>query len=206
MKIEKSLLVLFAFAASVASCMAQRISCGAPQTKSDLLRVLAGKSAVGQQWNIKDHQARVYLISFVQTVPDTAPTDSRTQSLSLASMAHQYSGALSILVDSSALKTNRTPTADELLNAWHDWSLDSVVLLSDPEGDIRRTFGVCDAPETFLLRSDGAILEQWKSLVPTGMLALAVEQALPDEAAALHAVRGKKRPAATEQKQLSMFP
>jgi len=113
-------------------------------------------------------------------------------------MAHQYSGAFSILVDSSALKTNRTPTADELLNAWHDWSLDSVVLLSDPEGDIRRTFGVCDAPETFILRSDGAILEHWKSLVPTGMLALAVERALPAEAAALHAAPVKKRPAGTE--------
>src|SRR5258707_9177884 len=181
MRIQKSLLVLFAFAASVASCMAQRLSCGWPQTKSDLLRVLvlAGKSAVGQQWNIKDHQARVYLISFVQTVPDTAPTDSRTQSLSLASMAHQYSGALSILVDSSALKTNRTPTADELLNAWHDWSLDNVVLLSDPEGDIRQTFGACELPETFLLRFDGTMLDHWNGLVSTGTLALAVERPLP---------------------------
>lgn len=198
MRIQKSLLILFAFAASVASCMAQRLSCGSPQTKSDLLRVLAGKSGIGQQWNIKDHQARVYLISFVQTVPDTAPTDSRTQSLSLASMAHQYSGAFSILVDSTALKTNRTPNADELLSAWHDWSLENVVLLSDSGGDIRRTFGVCDAPETFLLRSDGTMLDHWNGLVPTGTLALAIERVLPDAAAALHASRVKKSPMAAQ--------
>jgi hypothetical protein len=194
MNVKNLLLIQLAFATWAANGMAQQTGCKGSQIKSYLLGALAGKSATGQQWNIKDRPARVYFISFVQTVPDTEPTDSRTQSLSLSSMAHQYPSAISVLVDASVLKTNRIPDADELLNVWHDWSLRNVVLLSDPEGHIRHTFGICDVPETFLLRSDGTILEHWNSLVPTGILALSVERVLPDEAAALHASRVKKGP------------
>jgi len=194
MKAKDFILVLLSFATFVTGCMAQQTGCKASRTNRHLLGAVTGKSAIGQQWSINDHPASVYLISFVQTVPDTAAIDSRTQSLSLSSMAHQYRGALAVLVDASVLKTNRIPEDGELLNAWHDWSLRDVVLLSDARGNIRQAFGVCDAPETFLLDSDGTVLEHWNSLVPTGMLALAVERALPDEAAALHASRVKKKP------------
>jgi len=197
MRVHTLLLVLLVWAAPIANCSPRQSKCGAPQARDDVLRALAGKSAQGQQWSVEDHPARVYLISFVQVVPDTLPTSSRTQSLSLSSMAHQYTGAISVLVDASALKTSRVPDGNELLNAWHDWSLHDVVLLSDPEGDIRQTFGACEAPETFLLRFDGTMLDHWNGLVSTGTLALAVERALPSEAAALHASRVKKRPPST---------
>ena len=198
MKVNTLLLIVVVWAASIASCSARQSKCGALQGRNDVLRALAGKSAQGQQWKVKDHPASVYLISFVQVVPDTVPTSSRTQSVSQSSMAHQYPGTISLLVDASVLKTGRTPDANELINVWHDWSLQDVVLLSDPEGDIRQNFGVCDAPETFLLSSDGTMLDHWNGLVPTGTLALGIERALPDAAAALHASRVKKRPTAAQ--------
>jgi len=63
--------------------------------------------------------AQPLLLAFLQTVPDTANTASRSQVVFLASMAHQYGprGLRVAIVDASVLTHLPQPSNDAVLNA-----------------------------------------------------------------------------------------
>ena len=135
---------------------------------------------MGRKWRFDSQPAKFYLVSFVGLVPDTRATPSRSQVVAVASMQRQYSrfGLQTVLIDSSLIDSGRAATTSELENVWYDWDLDSVSLLSDRRRVLARTFGVCEAPSTFLITREGRVLERWNSFVHAGALALAIESNL----------------------------
>lgn len=119
------------------------------------------------------------LLSFLQTVPDTADTPSRSQVVFLSSMAAQYGprGLRVAVVDASALALASPPSHDAVLNASYDWQL-KIPLLLDPDGRLARKLGVEEVPTTFLFSADGQIVQEWRGFTRPAVLALAIEKLL----------------------------
>lgn len=133
----------------------------------------------GGLFSLRSRPAQPLLLAFVQTVPDTADTDSRSQVVFLASMAHQYGprGLRVAAVDASVLGDTAPPSHDALLNASYDWHLE-FPLLPDEGGKLARQLGVGEVPTTFLMAPDGRIVEQWRGLTRPAALALGIEKLL----------------------------
>jgi hypothetical protein len=121
--------------------------------------------------------AQPLLLGFLQTVPDTADTASRSQVVFLASMAQQYGphGLRVAIVDASVLTAGSQPSHDAVLNASYDWHLNFPLLL-DLNGQLARTLEVKEAPTTFLIAADGTIVQRWQGLTRPATFAQGVER------------------------------
>jgi peroxiredoxin len=133
----------------------------------------------GGAFRLRSQTAQPLLLAFLQTVPDTADTPSRSQAVYLQSMAHQYAprGLRVAIVDASALALASPPSRDSVLNASYDWQL-NIPLLLDRDADLAREIGVQEVPTTFLITADGHILHRWRGTTRPAVLALATEKLL----------------------------
>jgi peroxiredoxin len=133
----------------------------------------------GGTFNLRSQSAQPLLLAFLQTVPDTADTPSRSQVVFIASMAQQYGprGLQVAVVDASAFVLPSPPSHDAVLNASYDWQL-KIPLLLDEKAQLARQLGVQEVPTTFLIAADGHILHQWHGLTRPAVLALAIEKLL----------------------------
>jgi hypothetical protein len=137
----------------------------------------------GGTFHLRSQPPQPLLLAFLQTVPDTANTPSRSQVVFLASMAHQYGsrGLRVAVVDASSLaignSSSRAPSRDSILNASYDWHL-NIPLLLDPDGQLARTMDIKAVPTTILISADGHILEQWRGLTRPVVLSWSIEKLL----------------------------
>ena len=133
----------------------------------------------GGVFHLRAQPAQPLLLAFLQTVPDTADTPSRNQAVFLASMAHQYGprGLRVAIVDATALAAAAPPSHDAVLNASYDWHI-SFPLLLDRNGQLARQLGVEEVPTTFLIASDGTIVQTWRGRTLPAILAQAIERML----------------------------
>jgi peroxiredoxin len=134
-------------------------------------------AARGGVFSLPKHPGHVVLLSFLQFLPDTEPTPSRTQLEVLRSMATQYgrNGISVVLVDESALKTGRPAPASDLLNATYDWDLKKIPLARDDEHKVAALYGVKEVPTTFLISRGGKLRRRWDGMVLTAELAKAIQ-------------------------------
>jgi hypothetical protein len=164
---------------------------------SSTLPSLTLENVRGGTFPLRVQPAQPLLLSFLQTVPDTAPTPSRSQAVFLLSMAHQYGprGLRVVIVDASvlepssalasasALARGSTPTPasraskDAVLNASYDWHL-QIPLLLDPDGKLARQLHVNSLPTTLLVAADGTIIQRWQGLTRPAVLAQGIERLL----------------------------
>jgi hypothetical protein len=133
----------------------------------------------GGAFPLRVQPAQPLLLAFLQTVPDTADTASRSQVVFLASMAHQYGsrGLRVAIVDASVLTPGSQPSHDAVLNASYDWHLNFPLLL-DQNGQLARTLEVKEVPTTFLMAADGTIVQRWQGLTRPATLAQGIEKLL----------------------------
>lgn len=133
----------------------------------------------GGTFHLRSQPAQPLLLAFLQTVPDTADTPSRSQVVFLSSMANQYvpRGLRVAVVDASALALASPPSHDAVLNASYDWQL-KLPLLLDRDAHLARKMGVEEVPTTFLISADGHILQRWQGLTRPAVLALSIEKLL----------------------------
>lgn len=133
--------------------------------------------AGGGKFTLTQRRGQIVLLSFLQVLPDTAATVSRTQLEALRSMVTQYgnNGISVVLVDESAMKTGHTSRPDDLLNATYDWDLKQIPLVRDNDGSIAKLYSVKAVPNTFLISRDGTLLHHWEHLTLTAQLAKAIQ-------------------------------
>jgi peroxiredoxin len=127
--------------------------------------------------------AQPVLLAFLQTVPDTADTDSRREAVFIASMARQYGrrGLRVAAIDATEFATGIWPGHDALVNAASDWQM-NYPLLEDADGRVARQFGVDKIPTVVLLTSSGRIYLRWDGFVRPSALAEAIKQLIPQTA------------------------
>lgn len=133
----------------------------------------------GAAFPLRSQPPRPLLFAFLQTVPDTADTPSRSQVVFLSSMAHQYGprGLRVAIIDASELAHGSQPSRDAVLNASYDWQL-TFPLLLDPDHRLARQLEVDEVPTTFLVSAAARILHEWRGLTRPADLALAIEKLL----------------------------
>ncbi len=119
------------------------------------------------------------LIAFLQTIPDTADTASRSQVALLQSMDHQYRarGLRVVIIDATAFATGHKPDHNSLINASYDWNL-QIPLLDDDSSRVAQMFGFTHVPTTILVKADGRVAKVWERPMAPGDLATAIENAL----------------------------
>jgi peroxiredoxin len=137
----------------------------------------------GNVFRLRSPAPQPVLLAFLQTVPDTAPTPSRSEVALLESMDRQYRtrGLRVAIVDATAIAAGRAPGHDALINVTYDWQL-QFPLLEDAGSRIARSLDVTEAPATFLIRADGRIAQRWDRPPTPGGLALAIQQLLRSSA------------------------
>jgi hypothetical protein len=151
----------------------------------------------GGNFSLRVQPAQPLLLAFLQTFPDSAPTPSHSQAVFLASMAHQYGprGLRVAIVDASVLAPAtalssaaepargsssapvKQPSRDAVLNASYDWHLE-FPLLFDQKGQLARALQVNEVPTTFLVATDGTIVQRWQGLTRPAVLAQGIERLL----------------------------
>ncbi len=149
----------------------------------------------GGQFHLRSQPAQPVLLAFLQTVPDTSDTPSRSQVVFLASMDQQYGprGLRVVAVDASVLALGSTPShaarafgdgsstaiwsLDAVRNASYDWQL-AFPMLIDPDGRLAHKLGVDQVPTTFLISAQGQILHQWRGFTRPAVLAESIEKLL----------------------------
>jgi peroxiredoxin len=133
----------------------------------------------GGTFHLRALTAQPLLLAFLQTVPDTVDTPSRSQVVFLASMAQQYGprGLRVAIVDASLLTAGSPPSHDAVLNASYDWHLKFPLLL-DENGQLARQLGVKELPTMFLIAADGSIVQRWQGLTRPAILAQGIEKLL----------------------------
>jgi hypothetical protein len=133
----------------------------------------------GGAFQLRSQPAGPLLLAFLETVPDTADTPSRSQVVFLSSMAEQYGprGLRVAVVDASSLALATPPSPNAILNASYDWQLKFPLLL-DPGAHLARTLRVEQIPTTFLIAADGHILHQWRGFTRPVVLAFSIEKLL----------------------------
>jgi hypothetical protein len=133
----------------------------------------------GGAFQLRAPPAQPLLLAFLQTVPDTADTPSRSQTVFLASMAQQYGprGLRVAIVDASVLAPGPQPSHDAVLNASYDWHLKFPLLL-DQNGQLASQLGVKEVPTTFLIAIDGTIVQRWQGRTRPAILAQWIERLL----------------------------
>jgi hypothetical protein len=112
-------------------------------------------------------------------------------------MAHQYGprGLRVAIVDASVLAPAtalssaaepargsssapvKQPSRDAVLNASYDWHLE-FPLLFDQKGQLARALQVNEVPTTFLVATDGTIVQRWQGLTRPAVLAQGIERLL----------------------------
>ena len=134
----------------------------------------------GRRWELSAQKGRLLIITFLAVMPDTAPTPSHAQAVSIQSMQMQYRplGVGAVIIDESKLVRGSDSTHAERVNAWYDWHLDPIPLLADEDSSIAKAFEVCNAPTTFLLDPNGRVLKRWDSIVNSGGLSQEIQAAL----------------------------
>jgi peroxiredoxin len=133
----------------------------------------------GEGFTLRADAPQPALIAFLQTVPDTADTPSRSQVALLQSMYHQYSrrGLRVAIVDATALASGHKPDRGSLINASYDWNL-QIPLLEDESGRVAQMLGVTHAPAVILVDAHGIVANVWLGRVAPGELATAIEKVL----------------------------
>lgn len=134
----------------------------------------------GNRWELHAQKGRLFIVAFLAIVPDTAPTPSRSQVVSIQSMQMKYGrlGVGAVVIDESGLNRGSESSQAERVNAWYDWHLDPVPLLADEDMSIAKAFNVCNAPTTLLIDSSGRVLKRWDSLTNAGALAQEIQAVL----------------------------
>jgi peroxiredoxin len=133
----------------------------------------------GGSFSLRTPTPQPVLLAFLLTVPDTAPTPSRSVVPMLLSMDRQYRarGLRVAIVDATALATGHAPAHDALINATYDWQLE-IPLLQDDGSRVARTLGVTQVPVTLLVALDGRLAQRWNRPPTPGALAVSIEHAL----------------------------
>jgi peroxiredoxin len=131
----------------------------------------------GGTFHLRAQPSQPVLLAFLQTVPDTADTPSRSQVVFVASMAQQYGprGLRVVAVDASALALGSPPSRDAILNASYDWQL-KIQLLVDRNSRIARQLGIKELPTVLLIAADGTIMHRWQGLTRPAVLAQSIEK------------------------------
>jgi peroxiredoxin len=134
----------------------------------------------GNRWELRAQKGRLFIVAFLAIVPDTAPTPSRSQVVSIQSMQTQYArlGVGAVVIDESGLNRGSESSQAERVNAWYDWHLDPIPLLADDDLSIAKAFNVCNVPTTLLIDSSGRVLKRWDSLTNAGTLAQEIQAVL----------------------------
>lgn len=133
----------------------------------------------GGAFHLREQPSRPTLLAFLQTVPDTADTPSRSEVAFLQSMDHQYRGRglRVVVIDASALASGRQPDRSALINASYDWQL-QIPLLEDEGGRAAGLLAVTQVPTMMLLTADGKVAQRWDGFTRPAVLAQGVEKVL----------------------------
>jgi peroxiredoxin len=133
----------------------------------------------GGTFHLHSNPPQPVLLAFLQTVPDSADTNSRREVVFVVSMQRQFaSGGLRVAaIDATALATGAPPSHDALVNAAADWQL-NFPLLEDSGSRVAREFHVTALPTIILLAPDGRVARRWNAFVLPAPLADAIRQLL----------------------------
>jgi peroxiredoxin len=133
----------------------------------------------GGTFRLYSQPAQPVLLAFLQTVPDTADTPSRSQVVFLSSMVQQYGprGLRVVVIDASALVNHRQPDHTALVNASYDWQM-NFPLVEDADNKIAQRFSVREIPTLVLLAPDGRICQRWQGSTGPAQLAQGIERLL----------------------------
>ena len=172
-----------------AACRSNPVSEGPISTLPDLTL----PDVRGGAFHLRSQPAQPLLLAFLQTVPDTSDTPSRSQVVILASMAKQYGprGLRVVAVDATTMVLGLPPARgasgdrssppewsnDSVRNTSYDWQL-RFPLLIDRDGNLARKLEVDQVPTTFLISAQGRILHRWRGFTRPAVLAQAIEELL----------------------------
>jgi hypothetical protein len=133
----------------------------------------------GGTYRLMGRKHRPLLLAFLQVVPDSAATSSRSEAVYLESMERQYgSRGLRIAAINAPLeKSDYKALHNELLNASYDWHL-NIPLLEDANGSAVREFHVLTYPTLILIDGTGIIVQLWEGYTPPALLAQGIERLL----------------------------
>lgn len=163
-------LVLCIIAATVSGCMAK--------TSVNATTDFTLQQVRGGSFHLRAHIGHPILLAFLQTLPDTVDTPSRSEFVSVMSMATQYAprGLTVAVIDASELAGIHA-SHDALLNASYDWNV-NVPLMEDQDRAVAQRFAVVAPPTIVIVGARGQILQRWTGLVPPAELARTVMLAL----------------------------
>jgi len=169
--VRASLLALCAIPLGTIGCRSARSADAAPDFTLPQVR--------GGIFRLYSQPAQPVLLAFLQTVPDTADTRSRSQVVFLSSMAQQYGprGLRVAVIDASAIVSRRPPDHAALVNVSYDWQM-NIPLLEDVDNQIAQRFGVTQIPTLVLLAPDGRICQRWQGSAGPAQLAQGIEKLL----------------------------
>jgi hypothetical protein len=119
------------------------------------------------------------LLAFIQVLPDSAATPSRSEAPYLESMERQYAarGLRVAAIDASSKVSPPSARHGELVNASYDWHL-TFPLLEDTNGRAAREFHVRTLPTIVLIDDTGFIVQSWEGYAPPALLAQGIERLL----------------------------
>jgi hypothetical protein len=146
-------------------------------------------SVQGISYRLADFRGQAVLLSFIdarsEDVSSSVVNESRSQVVSLKSMAYQYGskGVQVLVVDATALSEGERLDRAELLSLVYNWDLEMVPVLMDTDtGATVRMFGVSDSPTTLVIGPDGRVMQRWDGVASSAQLALALQTqvGLPD--------------------------
>lgn len=103
------------------------------------------------------------------------PDPSRSQIVVLQSMAVQHAGSGLRVLIAHANSGRSAPTLADLTNFSFNWHLDNVSVLSD-DGALAHVYGVSQVPTTFLIASDGTLLQRWEGFTASQTIDLTLKQ------------------------------
>lgn len=131
----------------------------------------------GGSFHLRSQPAHPVLLAFLQVVPDTDDTPSRSQAVFLLSMAQQYGshGLAVVVIDASALVNRQIPDHAALVNASYDWQM-NFPLLEDARNQIARRFRIKEVPTTILFAPNGRVEKRWQGLTRPAVLANGIEE------------------------------
>lgn len=155
------------------------ITACAPKTPGDVGSGFSLPQVRGGRFELRAHPARPILLAFLQTVPDIADSPSRSEVVSVMSMATQYRarGLTVAVIDASELVNRAPPDRGALINASYDWQL-NVPLLEDRDDSVAQRFGVVRLPTVLLIARDGRIIRRWEGLTTPAELPFEVQTIL----------------------------
>jgi len=127
-----------------------------------------------------DATAKLTIIAFLETYPDTEHSESHVEATILRSMEVQYAqfSLRMRIVDVSSYILSSPPADSDLINVPYDWHLKPEEFLVDRSGVSEKHYCIRHAPAVLLYDQSGTLIQRWDGLVDSATLGMTVHRFL----------------------------